>query len=170
MPVALPSGVKPAWPCSWTLTLSAKDKSENHQYFQAPISFESCWRLCYYNTEYWQFLTEVSGQPVRLMYDIETSITSKFLFFYIIHLLKSSTCLEHYPDRLQEVYIVIVYVQPLVSSLSAGDCPVHRLKKLCSLLTGAQDSHLKRVTIPEVAYIQLRRRPPEDKQGNAWSM
>jgi hypothetical protein len=34
-------------------------------------------------------------------------------------------------------------------------------------LTGAQDSHLQRVTIPEAAYIQLIRRPPEDEQGNA---
>jgi len=42
-------------------------------------------------------------------------------------------------------------MQPLVSSLSAGDCPVHRLrKKSSSFLTGAQDSHLQRVTIPEV--------------------
>jgi hypothetical protein len=39
-----------------------------------------------------------------------------------------------------------------------------------SFLTGAQDSHLQRVTIPEAAYIQLRRRPPEDKQGNARNM
>jgi hypothetical protein len=36
-----------------------------------------------------------------------------------------------------------------------------------SFLTGAQDSHLQRVTIPEFAYIQLRRKPPEDEQGNA---
>jgi len=55
-------------------------------------------------------------------------------------------------------------MQPLVSSLFAGDCPVHRLRKN---LTGAQDSHLQRVTIPEAAYIQLRRRPPEDEQGKA---
>jgi hypothetical protein len=34
-------------------------------------------------------------------------------------------------------------------------------------LTGTQDSLLQRVTIPEAAYIQLRRRPPEDEQGNA---
>jgi len=27
-----------------------------------------------------------------------------------------------------------------------------------------------RVTIPEVAYIQLLRRPPEDEQGNARNM
>jgi hypothetical protein len=38
-------------------------------------------------------------------------------------------------------------------------------------LTGAQDSHLQRVTIPEAAYsIQLRRRPPEDEQGTARNM
>jgi len=33
-----------------------------------------------------------------------------------------------------------------------------------SFLTGAQDSHLQRVTIPEIAYIQLRSGPPEDEQ------
>ena len=35
---------------------------------------------------------------------------------------------------------------------------------------GRQFSHLQTVTIPEAAYIQLRRRPPEDKQGNARKM
>jgi len=34
-----------------------------------------------------------------------------------IHLLKSSTCFKHYPAHLQEVYVVIVYMQPLVPSL-----------------------------------------------------
>jgi hypothetical protein len=43
--------------------------------------------------------------------------------------LKSSPCFEHYATHLQEVYVVIVYMQPLVSSLSAGDFPVHRLEK-----------------------------------------
>ena len=81
--------------------------------------------------------------------------------------LKYSTCFEHYPAHLQEVYVVIVYVQPMVSSLSTGDCLVHRLRKY---LTGAQDSHLQRVTIPEAAYKQLLRRPPEDEQGNARNM
>jgi hypothetical protein len=68
------------------------------------------------------------------------------IYLQIIHLLKSSTCFEHCPAHLQEVYVVIVYMQPLVSSLSTSDCPVHRL-------TGAQDSHLHTVTIPEAAYI-----------------
>ena len=85
------------------------------------------------------------------------------IYLHIIHLLKISICFEHYPAHLQEVYVVIVYMQPLVSSLSAGDCLVHRL-------TGTQDSHLETVTIPEAAYIQLRRRPPEDEQGNARNM
>ena len=37
-------------------------------------------------------------------------------------------------------------------------------------LTGAQNSHLQSVTIPEAAYIQLRHRPPVDEQGNARNM
>jgi hypothetical protein len=85
------------------------------------------------------------------------------IYLHIIHLLKSSTCFEHYSAHLQEVYVVSVYMQALVSSLSAGDCPVHRL-------TGAQGSHLQRVTIPEAAYIQLRRRPPEDEQSDNRNM
>ena len=51
------------------------------------------------------------------------------IYLRIIHLLKSSTFIEHYPAHLQEVYVVIVYMQPLVSSLSAGDSLVHRLRK-----------------------------------------
>jgi len=39
------------------------------------------------------------------------------IYLHIIHLLKSSSCFEHYPAHLQEVYVVIVYMQPLVSSL-----------------------------------------------------
>jgi len=42
---------------------------------------------------------------------------------------------------------------------------------MCSLwyrhslqVTGAQDSHLRRVTIPEAAHIQLQRGPPDDEQ------
>jgi len=39
------------------------------------------------------------------------------------------------------------------------------MKGLRPFLTGAQDSHLQRVTIPEDAYTQLRRGPPDDEQG-----
>jgi len=86
-----------------------------------------------------------------------------------MHILKSSTCFEHYPAHLQEVYVVTVYMKPLVSSLSAGDCLVHRLKNN-SYLTVAQDSRLQRVTMPEAAHIKLQSRPPEDEQGNARNM
>ena len=104
---------------------------------------------------------------VRIIKEMPGSVASETPC--IIHLLKSSTCFEHYPAHLQEVYVVIVYMKPLVSSLSAGDCPVHRLRKniflnrCSSFLTGAQDSHLQTVTIPGAAYIQLRRKPPEDE-------
>jgi hypothetical protein len=60
-------------------------------------------------------------------------------------------------------------MQPLVSSVSVGDCPVHRLRKNF-FSTGAQDSQLQKVTIPEAEYIQLGRVPPEDDQGNARNM
>jgi len=86
------------------------------------------------------------------------------IYLHIIHLLKSSACFEHYSAHLQEVFVVIVYMQPLVSSLSAGDCPVHQLiKNSPSFLTGVQESHLQRVTIPEATYIHLRRRYLEDE-------
>jgi hypothetical protein len=38
-----------------------------------------------------------------------------------------------YPAHLQEVHFATVYMRSLVSSLSAGDCLVHRLRKNCSL-------------------------------------
>jgi hypothetical protein len=56
-------------------------------------------------------------------------------------------------------------MQPQSPAASAGDCPGHRLGKN-TYLTVAQDSHLQRVTIPEAAYIQLRRRLTDDEQGN----
>ena len=56
-------------------------------------------------------------------------------YLHIIYLLKSSTCFEHHPAHLQDVYVVIiVYMQPLVSSLSAGDCPVHQLRKIIIII------------------------------------
>jgi len=44
------------------------------------------------------------------------------VYLRIIHLLKLSACFEHYPAHLQEVYVVTVYMRPVVSSLFAGDC------------------------------------------------
>jgi len=62
-------------------------------------------------------------------------------------------------------FIKILYMfRALLCSSSGG------LSRNCSFLTSAQDSHLQRVTIPEAAYIQLRRRPHEDEQSNARNM
>jgi hypothetical protein len=47
---------------------------------------------------------------VILQLDAQTLI-----YLHIIHLLKSFTYFEHYPAHLQEVYVVIVYMQRLVS-------------------------------------------------------
>jgi len=59
-------------------------------------------------------------------------------------------------------FIKILYMFRALTCSSSGG--------LRSFLTGAQDSHLQRVTIREAAYIQLRSRPPEDEQGNARNM
>ena len=67
----------------------------------------------------------VHGSIILFNFQLDAQNSS----LYIIHLLKSSTYFEHYPAHLQNVYVVIVYMQPLVSSLCAGDCPVHRLRK-----------------------------------------
>ena len=49
----------------------------------------------------------------------------------------------------------VVLVQHLVSSLSFGDCSVHRLREDESpLVTCGLNIHLKRVTIPDAALIQ----------------
>jgi len=79
-----------------------------------------------------------------------SNLMHKFLIYlHIIHVLKSSTRFEHCPAHRQEVYVIIVYMQPLVLSLFSDNCLV---------------------TIPEAAYIQLQRRPPEDEQGYARNM
>ena len=50
----------------------------------------------------------------------------------------------------------IVLVQHLESSLSLGDCSVHRLRADESpLVTCVMNSHLKRVTIPDAVLIQF---------------
>jgi len=73
--------------------------------------------------------------------DLHLDAQNSYLFTYNTFI-KILYMFEYYSAHLQEVYVVIVYI--------------------CS--------HLQRVTIPEVAYIQLRRRPPEDEQSNAQNM
>jgi hypothetical protein len=72
----------------------------------------------------------ISGHKLTSMsfVDLQLDAQNSYLFTYNTFI-KSSTCFEHYPAHLQEVHIVIVHMQPLVSSLSAGDCLVHRLRK-----------------------------------------
>jgi len=52
--------------------------------------------------------------------DLQLDTQNSYLFIYntfikILYIFK-----KHYPAHLQEVYVVIVYMQPLVSSLSSG--------------------------------------------------
>ena len=63
-----------------------------------------------------------------------------------------------------------IYMQPLVSSLSAGNCLVHRLKKNLFLKRCTRQSPADSDDTRGCIYIQLRRRPPEDEQGNARNM
>jgi hypothetical protein len=102
--------------------------------------------------------------------DFQLDAQNSYLFTYdtfikILYVFRALPCSSSGGLRFKCIYIYIyIYMQPLVSSLSAGDCPVHRLR------TGAQDSHLQTVTIPEATCIQLRRRPPEDEQDSARNM
>jgi hypothetical protein len=67
----------------------------------------------------------IKGKPWLI-----SNLTHKIcVYLHIIRLLKPNTYFEHYPAHIQEVYVVTVYMRPLVSSLSAGDCLVHRLRR-----------------------------------------
>ena len=67
-------------------------------------------------------LLHVSAYESAETYRLISSLMHKILIYLpIIHLLKFSTCFDHYVAHLQEVYVVIVYMQPVVSSRSAGD-------------------------------------------------
>jgi len=61
---------------------------------------------------------------VDLQFDAQTSC----LFTYNT-LIKILYMFRAYPAHLQEVHFAIEYMRSLVSSLSAGDCLVHRLRK-----------------------------------------
>jgi hypothetical protein len=73
---------------------------------------------------------------------------NSYLFIYstfikIIYMFRALSCSS------SGDYVVIVYMQPLVSSLSVGDCPVHRLRKN-SFLTGTNPHHCSlSVTTPK---------------------
>jgi len=85
-------------------------------------------------------------------------------FIKILYMFRALLCLSSGSLRRNCIYAASGIVT-LCRWLSCA--PV---KKESSFLTGAQGSHLQRVAIPEPAYIQLRRRLPEDKQSNARNM
>jgi len=61
------------------------------------------------------YLYFLEAKQLRNKSWLTSNLMHKFLIYlYIIHLLKSSTCFDHYPAHLQEVYVVTVYMQPLV--------------------------------------------------------
>ena len=74
-----------------------------------------------------------------------------------MHLLESSTCFEHYPAHLQEVYVVIVYIQPCA--------PVKKefFLKRCTRQSPAESDDTR-------GCIYVRCKPPEDEQDNARNM
>jgi len=63
-----------------------------------------CWQVCAssYNSN------KLTNQMQQLW--LISNLRHKILIYlHVIHLLKSSTCFEHYPAHLQEVYVIIVY-------------------------------------------------------------
>ena len=61
--------------------------------------------------------------------------------------------------------IALLYMFRALPCSSSGG-----LRRNCVHAASGIVSHLQTVTIPEAACIQLRRRPPEDEQGNARNM
>jgi len=84
------------------------------KYASLPHFLESCWENL---TEGMQRELFVETSHVSPIVHFQLYAKEILIYLHIIHLLKSSTCFEHYPAHLQEVYVVTVYMQPLVSSL-----------------------------------------------------
>jgi len=62
-------------------------------------------------------------------------------------------------------FITVLYMFRALPCSSSGG-----LRRNCIYAASGFVTHLQRVTIPEAAYTQLRRRPPEDEQDNARKM
>ena len=100
---------------------------------------------------------------------VDLQLDAKILvYLHIIHSLKSSTFFEHYPAHLQEIYVVIVYMQRLVCNAKQAR-QIYQYEKI-KIKLYRNTAAIWYNTIPEAAYIQLWRRPPEDEQGNARNM
>jgi len=62
---------------------------------------------------YFLYVIFLFGFPIKILYPLvnfQLDAQNSYLFTSKIHLLKSSTCFEHYPAHLREVYVVIVYM------------------------------------------------------------
>ena len=81
------------------------------------------------------------------------------IYLHIIHLLKFSTCFEHYTAHLQEVYIVIVYMQPLVSLYYDARSTNHQAEYVTSDHTHISTYKLfhKHRTFPSLKILYLSR-------------
>jgi hypothetical protein len=67
-------------------------------------------------------------------------------------------------------FIKIHYMFRALPCSSSGGLRRNCIFAASGIVTLCKCSHLQRVTITEAACIQLRRRPPEDEQGNARNM
>jgi len=86
---------------------------------------------------------------------------------------KRLNCSKLQPTRCN-VFLIYLFLQTLyqykkIKTILYKNIAAIWYSKTCriksSFLTGAQDSHLQRVTIPEAAHIQLQRGPPDHEQG-----
>jgi len=108
--------------------------------------------------------SSVATTVVLTLVDLQLDAQNSYLFTYnifikILYMFRALPCSSSGGLRRNCIYAASGIVT-LCGRLSCA--PVKK-----EMNTGAQDSHLQRVTIPMATYIQLRRRPPEDEQGNA---
>ena len=100
--------------------------------------------------------------------DLPLDAQNSYLFTYntfikILYMFRALPCSS------SEVYVVIVYMQPLVSSLSAGDCPVHGLRKKFFLNRCTRQSPADSDDTRGCIYTTTTQ-TSEDEQGNARNM
>jgi hypothetical protein len=78
----------------------------------------------------YEVVEKIKKNVIISLFDLQLDAKNSYLFIYNTFI-KILYMFRAYPAHLQEIYVVIVYIyiQPLVSSLSAGDCPVHRVRK-----------------------------------------
>jgi len=110
-------------------------------------------------------------QPFETFIDFQLDARNSYIFIYntfikILYMFRVLSCLFLGGPR----HNCIHAASGIVTLCRWLSCAPVKKDPTSSFLTGAQYSHLQRVTIPEAAYIQLRHRPPENEQGNAWNM